>query len=198
MEANTMRLWFLNIIIGVFLFFTGPSLLRAEGGAEEGGSHGEKVQVKAEKKLAELMTLQNEIQGLESNVRAKKENLKKLLEEKQHSSNPTQSRELIKAIEKEYKDFRESDERLENKRTQMRFRFPEKGTSEKKESAAVGESLKEVELEASADSEAREIISLLRKKYGKKVNPTTNNNENKNKSKAPHGEDLDSVITIKK
>jgi hypothetical protein len=165
-------------IVWIFLF--GISALAEEHG---GGSAGKSVE-KAEKaeetkgsadyiKKDEYLELNSSIEQLAAKIKAKKDSLKKLLQEKNEVKDPSVFRETVKKIETDYGELKELVESAEKKQAILRFRYPDKGFVKQKKKLTV-ESLDELGAEATIDQELDAAIEVIRNQYGHVLRPKEN------------------------
>lgn len=176
--------------------------------AEEGGGEGSGEEKKAAPKVKnELQDTRVEVDKRANKVKAIREEIKKMMEEKNalSKSDIQKHKELMTFIEEKYREYRTEYEELQKAKTRLRFRFPDKGEKkaeeeEKKENAEAPppkiDSLEFLEQESGLDLELSKSIELMRSQYKsagvpkKKAKPKKKNNHEE-----PEGSD---IITIQK
>jgi hypothetical protein len=136
------------------------------GGGGEEGSKGSADYIKKD----EYLELNSSIEQLGAKIKAKKDGLKKLLQEKNEIKDPAAFRDTVKKIESEYAELKDLIESAEKKQAILRFRYPDKGFVKQKKKINV-ESLEELGAEASIDQELDEAIEVIRGQYGHVLKP---------------------------
>lgn len=135
------------------------------GEAKEGESKGEeKKEVKsAEESYAAVAA---KVQGLEAKVQSAEEELKKLIEEKQHTKDPAKLNEIVKQMLTLHKQLKENAKEYDQQRALLRYRYPEKGLTEKREYERVEvKSLEEMESQLSLSSSVKRTLKKVRTQY---------------------------------
>lgn len=144
--------------------------------ANEGGGHGggeakegegkgeEKKEVKsAEESYAAVAA---KVQALEAKVQSAEEELKKLIEEKQHTKDPAKLNEIVKQMLTLHKQLKENAKEYDQQRALLRYRYPEKGLTEKREYERVEvKSLEEMESQMSLSSSVKKTMKKVRTQY---------------------------------
>ncbi len=165
-EQNKLKRFLLIIFSFIILIFLQSSVTFAEehgapAVAEEGGESKGSGFIKKD----EFLELNAAIEQIGAKMKAKRESLKKLLQEKEHITEPKAFRETVKQIEKEYKELKDLDENIEKKRAIIRFRYPDRGFVKQNKKIKV-DSLEEIETEATIDKELDSAIDKMRFQYG--------------------------------
>lgn len=142
----------------------------AEHGAPEGEGKGEKEEAGGFIKKDEYLELNSAVEQLNAKVKAKKEDLKKLLVEKDHVKEPLALKEITKKVEKEYREINEMLESIEKKRTVIRFRFPEKSFVRNKENSKV-QKIEEISAEATVENSVNKLLNLVEGQYQQPIRP---------------------------
>lgn len=141
------------------------------GGGEHGAPKAEEGKSSADYiKKDEYLELNSSIEQLSAKIKAKKDSLKKLLQEKNEVKDPTLFRETVKKIESEYVELKELIESAEKKQAILRFRYPDKGFVKQKKRITV-ESLDELGNEATIDQELDGAMEVIRNQYGHILRP---------------------------
>ncbi len=134
------------------------------------------------KQLSEAAELQTRVQALQAKVKSKQENIKKLIEEKSHSSDAAKIKEIIQELVKEHREMGKMVEEYEQSRSLLRYRYPEKGykgvrTYERMEVKP----LEQMENQMSIEAKLKRNMKTLQSQYGSSVD------KNGRKKKTPEG-----------
>lgn len=138
-----------------------------EGGGEAKEGEG-KAEEKKEVKSAEesYAAVAAKVQGLEAKVQSAEEELKKLIEEKQHTKDPAKLNEIVKQMLTLHKQLKENAKEYDQQRALLRYRYPEKGLTEKREYERVEvKSLEEMESQQSLSSSVKRTMKKVRTQY---------------------------------
>ncbi|MGE5085007.1 MAG: hypothetical protein ACM3MG_01805 [Bacillota bacterium] len=133
--------------------------------AKEGEGKGEE---KKEVKSAEesYAVVAAKVQGLEAKVQSAEEELKKLIEEKQHTTDPAKLNEIVKQMLTLHKQLKDNAKEYDQQRALLRYRYPEKGLTEKREYERVEvKSLEEMESQMSLSSSVKRTMKKVRMQY---------------------------------
>jgi prefoldin subunit 5 len=121
-------------------------------------------------KKDEFLELNSAIEQMTAKIKAKKDGLKKLLQEKNEIKDPALFRDTVKKIETEYAELKEIIESAEKKQAILRFRYPDKGFVKQKKKINV-QSLEELGAEASIEQDLNEAVDVIRNQYGHILKP---------------------------
>jgi hypothetical protein len=154
------------------ILLTASSLAFANEGGGHGGSEAKEGEGKAEEKK-EVKTAEEsyaavaaKVQGLEAKVQSAEEELKKLIEEKQHTKDPAKLNEIVKQMLTLHKQLKENAKEYDQQRALLRYRYPEKGLTEKREYERVEvKSLEEMESQMSLSSSVKKTMKKVRTQY---------------------------------
>lgn len=177
--------------------------------AEEGGE--EKEEPKGEAgggfiKKDEYLELNSSVEQLNAKIKAKKETLKKLLLDKDHVKDPEAFKEIVKQIETEYRELKETQENVEKKKAMLRYRFPERSFKKQEETANKIQRLEEMGTEALIEKEMDQLLNIAEKQYQQKVRMKTNAEQHRREPAQEHGitplnqnpEDFSKALILKK
>ena len=166
----------MNRIIFLFLFcaLSADISLAQEGEGAPAPTEGAKAAkpVKDEKASAqqEVLDLQARLQGLKTKISAKKENLKKLIIEKQGMKDEKKSLEIFKEMKSEYKEMETSIKDYGEKLALLHYRYPEKGLiKERKYERIEIKSLDEMENEFSLQGKIKKSMARVRQQFPQKT-----------------------------
>ena len=167
-------MFMVKILLLVSLSFTGFF----SHGAEEGG--GEKKVEKSEGKEGdkggnnpEWLDLENKLSELSTKIKAKKENMEKLFEEKNKlPSDSPQVKPLIADIVRHHKELTALAEQYEKKQNLFLYRFPERGTKGVRHYDRIEiKSVEEMEDQMGLDGKLSRNVKKMRAKYGEEPKP---------------------------
>lgn len=145
-----------------------------EGGGHGGGEGGEKkegegkAEEKKEVKSAEesYAAVAAKVSALEAKVHSGEEELKKLIEEKQHTKDPTNLNEVVKQMLTIHKQLQKDAKEYDQQRALLRYRYPEKGLTEKREYERMEvKSLEDMESQMSLSSSVKRTMKKVRNQY---------------------------------
>lgn len=143
---------------------------KKEGGKEgekEGGKEGEKGE-KKEPKSAEdsYSTVLNRVLALQAKVHSGKEELEKLIQEKQETKEPARLNEIIKEILRINKELEANVKEYDQQRNVLKYRYPERAKSEKREYERIEvKSLEEMEGQMSLRTSIKGTLNKVRVQY---------------------------------
>ncbi len=160
----------------------------AKGGGKEGGEAakgGEAPKGAAEaKKNPEWMDLNTQLQTLKTKVEMSEGSIKKMIEEKNQTHDEKQSAEIIKNLIKEHRDLTKTVEEYEQRRNQLKYRFPEAGLNDEREYERMEvRSLQEMENEFTIEGRLKKTFNRVKQQYPKSYEAVQ-----KKKTKASSGE----------
>ncbi|WP_413576636.1 hypothetical protein ACLVWU_01215 [Bdellovibrio sp. HCB290] len=138
--------------------------------AEEGGSEGAekkeeapKVEVKAEESYDKVAA---RVSALEAKVKSGKEEIEKLIEAKAHTKDPKAVNEIVKQMLVLHKDLKKNVDEYNQARGLMKYRYPEKGLTTKREYERIEvKSLDEMESQMSLSSSVNKTLKKVRTQY---------------------------------
>jgi chromosome segregation ATPase len=138
--------------------------------AEEGGSEGGKKKASTQLPVSEGTEIEIEIASLQAKIKAKDEDLKGLIGEKEKTDekDPKISG-IVKSIAVDYRELRDLEEQLEKQKSMLRFRHPEhsnalQGPKEKKSKEP--ETLEKYEKEVRTNQQLDRTLNKVEKVYG--------------------------------
>jgi hypothetical protein len=138
------------------------------GGSEkEGGDHGGGGGFI---KKDEYLEVKSAIEQFNAKIKIKKDELKKLILEKEVTKNPVVFQETEKKIEKVYKEISELYENIDKKQTILRYRFPERTFVKTSEKEKV-QKIEEIGAEALIEREVDNLLILVESQYKKNIRP---------------------------
>lgn len=136
----------------------------ASGGGEHGGGHEAATPATKEIKSAEesYNVVFARVQGLEAKVHSNQQEIEKLILEKQHTKDQVKVNEIIKQMLNLHKELGKNIKEYDQQRALLKYRYPEKGQTEKRE-------YERIELKSIEDMESQMSISSTLKRTLKKV-----------------------------
>lgn len=163
-----------------------------EGGKEgepgDGASEGTESQKKQQNEAAELQT---RVQALQAKIKTKEETITKLIEEKNHSKDPVQTKEIIGQMVTEHKEMGKMIEEYEQNRSLLRYRYPEKGYKGVRAYERLEvKPLEQMENQMSVESKLKRNIKTMQSQFG-----SANNNDAKKKKSSGREETLAPSLT---
>ncbi len=153
-----------KILIGMASLLTAPLAL-AEGGG--GGKPAEAVPTasarSAEDSFAEV---QARVAGLEAKIHSGETEIEKLIIEKQHSTNPERTQEIITQMVTLHREMSKNLKEYDQQRSLLKYRYPEKGGMAKREYERIEvKSLAEIEDSMSLSSSLNKTMQKVRTQY---------------------------------
>lgn len=121
-------------------------------------------------KKDEYLELNSSVEQLNAKIRSKKENLKKLLLEKENVKGAQDFKAMVKEIETEYREINELTEALEKKKAVLRFRFPEKSFGKTKGTVKT-QDIEEIGAEAASEKELESLLNFVEFQYQNTIRP---------------------------
>jgi len=142
------------------------SLLASE--AKEESSQGSEKEKEKRADLPPWTELQNKISQLEAKMQQKRENIEKLVIEKQKvKSGSPRVKEIINTMISEHKELQGFAKEYEKTITIFRFRYPERGAkADRKYEPTEVKSLEEMEEQMGTDAKLTRNMKKLRTQYG--------------------------------
>lgn len=120
------------------------------------------------KRNPEWMDLNTSLQTLKTKIKMSEDAIEKLIDEKQKTKGEKQSAEIVKNLKLEYKVLKETTEEYEQKRNQLRYRFPEAGVTDEREYERLEvKSLEEMENELTLGGRLKKTFARVKKQYPK-------------------------------
>lgn len=166
-----------NILILLICIFSFEFSLAQEGSEvapAEGAKEGEAAKPGPPKKeevstQQEVLELQARLQGLKTKIAAKKDGLKKLIEEKQFNKDEKQSLDTFNQMKSEYKDLQASIKEYDEQLSLLNYRYPEKGLNkERKYERIEVKSLDELERQFSLEGKIKKTMARVRQQFPNK------------------------------
>ncbi|KYG66943.1 hypothetical protein AZI86_07930 [Bdellovibrio bacteriovorus] len=157
----------LKTVLSVML----SSVALASGGGGHGGAEGggEAKPEKKEIKSAEdsFSVVQSRVQGLEAKVHSGQEEIQKLITEKQHTKDPEKVNEIIRQMLTLHKELEKNLKEYDQQRSLLKYRYPEKAASEKREYERIElKSIEDMESQMSIGSSVNRTMKKVRMQYG--------------------------------
>jgi hypothetical protein len=167
---------------------------KKEGEAKEGGES--EVNESQKKQANEAAELQTRVQALQAKIKTKEENITKLIEEKNHSKDAEEIKNIIKEMVTEHKEMGKMIEEYEQNRSLLRYRYPEKGykgvrTYERMEVKP----LEQMENQMSIESKLKRNMKTVQSQFGEAAKTPKKKRAGKEETVAPS---LTEPIVIKK
>lgn len=131
----------------------------AEGGGHEGAAPAPK-EIKSDEESYNVVFAR--VQGLEAKVQSGKAEIEKLILEKQHTTDQTKVNEIIKTMLTLHKDLAKNLKEYDQQRALLKYRYPEKGQTTKRE-------YERIELKSIEDMESQMSLGATIKRTMKKV-----------------------------
>lgn len=152
-------------ILGILLMVMTFSFARANEAAPAGEAGKEE---KKDIKSAEdsFSVVQARVQTLEAKVHSGQEELEKLIEEKQHTTDPKQVGEIVKQMLGLHKELRKNVKEYDQQRALLKYRYPEKGLTEKREYERIDvKSIEDMETQMSLSTSVKKTLKKVRSQY---------------------------------
>lgn len=151
------------------LMLSSMALASGGGGGHGGGEGGEAKPEKKEVKSAEdsFAVVQSRVQGLEAKVHSGQEEIQKLITEKQHTKDPERVNEIIRQMMTIHKELEKNLKEYDQQRSLLKYRYPEKSASEKREYERIElKSIEDMESQMSLGSSVNRTMKKVRLQYG--------------------------------
>lgn len=148
------------------------SVALASGGGGHGGGEGEGGEAKAEKKEIKsaedsFTVVQSRVQALEAKVHSGQEEIQKLITEKHHTKDPEKVNEIIRQMMTIHKELSKNLLEYDQQRSLLKYRYPEKSVSEKREYERIElKSIEDMESQMSLGSSVSRTLKKVRMQYG--------------------------------
>jgi len=137
----------------------------AEEGAG-GAASGEREDAQ-KKQLSEAQELQTKVQALQAKIRSKEETINKLIQEKNHTKDPSRVQAIIAEMVTEHKDLSKMVVEYEQIRSLLRYRYPEKGYSGSRAYERMEvKPLDQMEAQMSIEAKLKRNLETVRSQYG--------------------------------
>jgi hypothetical protein len=147
---------------------------------------GEKKEEKKEVKSSEesYASVVAKVQALEAKVASNKEEIEKLIEEKQTTKDPAKVSEIVKQMVTLHKQMQANVKDYDQQRSLLKYRYPEKGQAEKREYERIEvKSLDEMEGQMSLGNSVKKTLTKVRSQY----EAPDDLKKNSKNEKDPHG-----------
>ncbi len=170
-------------IMFIFLIcFLGLKISFAQEEGTPAPAQGEKpsAPIKDEKATAqqEVLDLQARLMGLKTKITAKKDNLKKLVAEKQGLKDEKKSLEIFNEMKTEYKEMQISIKDYDEQIALLNYRYPEKGLNKERKYERIEiKSLDEMEKEFSLQGKIKKTMARVRQQFPEKKNSSKNSKD---------------------
>lgn len=159
----------------ILAFFVCQSTLANEGGSEaakdeksESGKEDKGAAAAQAKKNPEWMDLNTQLQTLKSKIGMSEDLIQKLIDQKNSSTDQKQSAEVISNLVKEHRSMSKTIEEYEQKRNQLKYRFPEAGLNDEREYERIEvKSLQDMENEFTISGRLQKAYSKVKRQYRK-------------------------------
>ncbi len=174
----------IKIIFALFIIYLGSNLFASEEGSKEPSSE---EKTSEQKKLPEWAELQNQITSLATKIEQKRENIHRLIEEKQNlPSNSPKVNEVIDEMILNHKELESFQDELSKKTIMLKFRYPERGAKEenlKSRSLMEKKTIEEMEEESKINKRLDRNMTHIRLQYGTTTESQKKKEENQKKNK---------------
>lgn len=152
-----------KILISLFVM---SSLALASESKEE-PKEGHSAPAKEVKSAEESFSVvQARVQGLEAKIHSSEAEIKKLIEEKQRTTDPQKLNEIIRTMLTLHKDLANNIKEYDQQRTLLKYRYPEKGQTEKREYERIDlKSIEDMENQMSLGSTLKKTLKKVRLQY---------------------------------
>lgn len=141
----------------------------ASGGGEHGGGHEAAAPATKEIKSSEesYNVVFARVQGLEAKVHSNQQEIEKLILEKQHTKDQVKVNEIIKQMLGLHKELSKNIKEYDQQRALLKYRYPEKGQTEKREYERIElKSIEDMESQMSLGSTLKRTLKKVRTQYG--------------------------------
>ncbi|HWU45098.1 MAG TPA: hypothetical protein VN132_16710 [Bdellovibrio sp.] len=144
------------------------SMARANEGKEEKkegeAPKEEKKEVKSTEESYSVVLAR--VQTLEAKVHSGQEEIEKLIEEKQATKDPAKVSEIIKQMVSLHKDLQKNAKDYDQQRALLKYRYPEKGLSDKREYERIDiKSIEDMESQTSLATSVKHTLKKVRMQY---------------------------------
>ena len=143
------------------------ALASGGGGHGEAPAEGEKAAPKEPKSSEETYAaVAARVAALEAKVKSAEEEIKKLIIEKQHLSDPEKIAENTKQTKALHKDLKDNLKDYDQQRSLLKYRYPEKNLTDKREYERIElKSIDEMENQMSLGSTLKRTLKKVRSQY---------------------------------
>ncbi|QDK43893.1 hypothetical protein DOM22_01310 [Bdellovibrio sp. ZAP7] len=164
-----------SLLVLVTVMSVAMAAFANEGGGGHGGGEEKKAEggegakeEKAEPKSAEESydKVAAKVAALEAKIHSGQEEIEKLIEEKAHAKDPAQINEIVKQMLTLHKELQKNVQEYDQVRGLMKYRYPEKGLTTKREYERIEvKSLDDMESAMSLSSSVKRTMKKVRKQY---------------------------------
>lgn len=179
---------FCRVLSVALMVLSFASLAFASGGGGHGEGGGEAKAEKKEIKSAEdsYTVVSSRVQALEAKIHSGKEEIEKLIAEKQHTSNPQRVNEIVRQMMTLHNEVQKNTREYDQQRSLLKYRYPEKSTADKREYERIEvKSLEDMESEMSLGSSVNRTLKKVRMQYGTPENEMAEKKRQPSKEAAP-------------
>jgi hypothetical protein len=143
---------------------------KAEGEAKEAekseGGGEKKEEKKAKSEEDSFILVQHRVQTFEAKIHSGKEELEKLVREKRETKNPERVATIIKEMIKVHKEIEKNIKEYDLQRSLLKYRYPEKGRSDKREYERIElDPLESVEGQVNLATDVKHTLKKIRSQY---------------------------------
>src|SRR5438445_4770224 len=155
-------------ILIIFLTALAVNAAHANEGGNGDGEPKEGEAGKEEKKEVKsaedsFSVVQARVQALEAKVHSGQEELEKLIEEKQHTTDSKQVAEIVKQMLGIHKELQKNVKEYDQQRALLKYRYPEKGLTEKREYERIDvKSIEDMETQLSLTTSVSHTLKKVR------------------------------------
>jgi hypothetical protein len=136
---------------------------KKEGGEHGGGGGEEKAPKSAEESYDKVAA---KVAALEAKIHSGQEEIEKLIEEKAHAKESARINEIVKQMLTLHKELKKNVEEYDQVRGLMKYRYPEKGLTNKREYERIEvKSLDDMESQMSLSSSVKRTMKKVRTQY---------------------------------
>ena len=138
------------------------------GGSSQGGSSGQSGTAKKEDKRKEtLFEHTNKLNTYLAKIKVKEEEIKKLSDEKKHTTNQARLQEILRQMVAEHREMQALVLDYERERGVVKYRFPEKDDQTARKYKRIKQrSLQEIETQLDVDTRLDRVQARIRAQYG--------------------------------
>ncbi|MNK75230.1 hypothetical protein D3C87_947670 [compost metagenome] len=183
--------------LGIKTLFVSLMLVSQFSFAEEPGGGAEKKEGEAaaggeaaapkERRTSEASyaEVQAKVSGLEAKIRSGEEEIAKLIAEKQHTTNPERTSQIVSEMVRLHREMQTNARDYDQQRSLLKYRYPEKGIGgEKREYERIEvKSLDEMEDSLSLSSSVNKTLKKVRTQYEKPDMPVKSEKKTSKKTK---------------
>lgn len=197
----------LRVLKFLMIFLTALSVTAAHANeAKEEKKEGEAPkEEKKEVKSAEdsYAVVQARVQALEAKVHSGQEEIEKLIQEKQTTKDSARVSEIIKQMNGLHKELQKNVKEYDQQRALLKYRYPEKGLTEKREYERIDvKSIEDMESQMSLSTTVKHTLRKVRMQYeapeDKARNEKDGEGDTVKKSAKPQAPGLTEPVILKK